>query len=335
MEFVNNKVKKCVSIKLFLCVVFCFVCMTLFREMVLSRQIVDITKQHKEVTQMAPGIRRYIDQISSIQDNSQDKVQTKNSRVLCLILTSYITFRSRVPAVNATWARRCDKQFYVLKTEKKAPDIINSPFEETRNNIVHKIKFALSYIYENHIDDFDWLIKADDDTYVIMENLKFLVQNLDGQKPAYLGFHFDKFVQNGYMSGGAGYVISNRALRNLVQLGFYPEKCPVIPNKEDPENSEDIEIGRCLNKTGVPVINSLDEEGKERFHPYPTQKHLFGSIPRFVFEWAKNPHNEGMACCSKYSISFHYMDPASMLLVDHLLYRTSVAGLDRVNSKIT
>lgn len=207
-------------------------------------------------------------------------------------MTSQLTIGSRVAAVNATWARRCDRHFYVLKTEEKASDIINTPFEETRNNIVHKIKFALTHIQVNHNGEFDWLIKADDDTYVIIENLKFLLQKHDSKLPGYLGFHFNKFVASGYMSGGAGYVISNSGLQRLVNFGFYQEKCPVVPNVEDPENSEDIEIGRCLNKTGVPVINSLDEEGKERFHPYPVQKHLLGSIPQFVFEWAKNKHKE-------------------------------------------
>ena len=31
---------------------------------------------------------------------------------------------------------------------------------------------AFNYIWENHRDDADWFIKVDDDTYLIMENLK-------------------------------------------------------------------------------------------------------------------------------------------------------------------
>ena len=31
---------------------------------------------------------------------------------------------------------------------------------------------AFTYVWENHREDADWFIKADDDTFVIIENLK-------------------------------------------------------------------------------------------------------------------------------------------------------------------
>lgn len=215
-----------------------------------------------------------------------------NVRILCLILTTEDNLKSRVAACNATWAMRCNRHFYVLKTDKHAADIINTQFVEIRNNIVHKVKFALNHIYEHYIDEFDWLLKADDDTYIIMENLRFLLQKHDSKTPSYLGFHFDKFVDGGYMSGGAGYVISNCALRRLVDFGFNPGLCQIVPNEHDPENSEDIEIGRCLHTVGVGAISSLDTDGRETFHPYPIRQHLFGTIPQYVFNWAKYRHKQ-------------------------------------------
>lgn len=217
---------------------------------------------------------------------------SKDVRVLCLILTTTESLSTRGAVVHATWVRRCNRNFYVLKTDQVSPTFINTPFEETRKNLVHKMKFSLTYIYEHHINEFDWLLKADDDTYIIMENLKLLLRDLDSKKPGYIGFHFNKFVASGYIGGGGGYAISNSALRYLVEFGFYPEKCPAVENKEDRENSEDVEIGRCLNISGVPVISSLDKEGKERFHHYPIQTHLLGSNPEYVFKWAKHPHRE-------------------------------------------
>lgn len=209
-------------------------------------------------------------------------------RILCLILTVNDTLHTRARVVNATWLKRCNKHFFVLKTDSVSYDIINTPFEEKRNNIVRKVQYALGYLYDNHIDEFDWVLKADDDTYVIVENLRKLLESEHSTTPSYLGFHFDKFVSNGYMSGGAGYVISQRALRRFVEFGMQPGLCPIIPQVDDPENSEDIEIGRCLNVSGVSVINSLDEKGRETFHPYPIERHAFGWIPEFVYDWAKN-----------------------------------------------
>lgn len=48
------------------------------------------------------------------------------------------------------------------------------------------------------------------------------------------------YFQSGYMSGGAGYVMSARALDNLIKEGFRNGAC-----KSD-GGDEDVEIGKCL-----------------------------------------------------------------------------------------
>ncbi len=40
--------------------------------------------------------------------------------------------------------------------------------------------------------------------------------------------------------------------------------------------------------------------------------------------------HQGGDCCSLYSVSFHYVDPVTMHVIDHLLYRTSVYGHHQV-----
>jgi hypothetical protein len=44
--------------------------------------------------------------------------------------------------------------------------------EENRGMIWTKTRLAWMHAYTNHLNDFDWFVKADDDTYIEVSNLK-------------------------------------------------------------------------------------------------------------------------------------------------------------------
>ena len=75
---------------------------------------------------------------------------------------------------------------------------------EGRDKLWAKTKNAFTYVYRNHHQDYDWFVKADDDTYMIMENLRFLLKDFNTSDPLYFGRKFKPYVHQGYMSGGAG-----------------------------------------------------------------------------------------------------------------------------------
>ena len=49
---------------------------------------------------------------------------------------------------------------------------------------------AFDYIYKHHYDDADWFMKADDDSYVILENLRYLLSSQSTSDPVYFGHHY-------------------------------------------------------------------------------------------------------------------------------------------------
>ena len=64
-------------------------------------------------------------------------------------------------------------------------------------------------------------MKLDDDTYMVVENLRYFLQDKDPYQALYYGRRFKPMVKHGYMSGGAGYVLSKTALKKLVTEGKF------------------------------------------------------------------------------------------------------------------
>lgn len=68
-------------------------------------------------------------------------------------------------------------------------DNLYVPVPEGRQHLTAKVRHALQYAFSTYNDSFDWILKCDDDTYVIVENLRHLLSYADPKKPGYLGFH--------------------------------------------------------------------------------------------------------------------------------------------------
>ncbi|XP_066280709.1 glycoprotein-N-acetylgalactosamine 3-beta-galactosyltransferase 1-like [Branchiostoma lanceolatum] len=246
-------------------------------------------------------------------------------RVLCWILTDPENHDSKALPAYDTWASKCDRTLFITtKSHDFLPTVVLN-VTEGRESLLQKSIHAFKHVYQHHLDEADWFFKADDDTYVIMENLRHFLSDKDPDEPVYYGFRFNSIrpdTKNGYMSGGAGYVLSKEAVRRLVTQGMDdPRKCRLRSKAP-----EDLEIGRCLEKAGVMAGDSRDEEGRQTFHCLSLQDHVLGNLPEWLHRYSTYPVKSGPDCCSKHTISFHYTEPIMMYVLDFAIHHVRPYG---------
>lgn len=94
-------------------------------------------------------------------------------RVLCWVFTHPGNHKLKVPHVRSTWAKKCNKLLFMsVKEDPDNPDIIALPVEDGRPHLWNKTKLAMKYVYEHHLNDADWFMRADDDKYANFNLLK-------------------------------------------------------------------------------------------------------------------------------------------------------------------
>lgn len=128
------------------------------------------------------------DKNANLDSNRSNKTQS-SIIVMCMIFTTVEQYDRKALAVKLTWAKRCDYYafFYSKRENLNLPGAYGLDIPDGREHLTAKTMKAFNLAYSKFKDDVDWYLKADDDTYFVMENLRHLLSQYDPSKPSYIG----------------------------------------------------------------------------------------------------------------------------------------------------
>ena len=153
-------------------------------------------------------------------------------RLLVGVLTQQEYLPTRAKALYETWGKEVDKLIlFVGEDCNVSADLMHLPIVKLKGVPDHvypplKKAFAvMKYMYSQHINEFNWFIRADDDMYVRTKKLTDLLDKMNPYERVYLGRagagrkedlkRLELLPHERYCMGGPGVILSNGAMRGV------------------------------------------------------------------------------------------------------------------------
>ena len=189
--------------------------------------------------------------------------------ISCLVLTTAENHYSKAAAVKMTWGKRCDSLIFASDVDDALIGAVKGSASSRYQDVWQKTRFIFQRAFNEQRYKYHWFLKADDDSYVIIENLRLVLGQYSFEEPLMVGRHLEHFLP------GGGYAINRAA---LIKLGEKAFKDPSLCAKPSTAGPEDILMMECLKNVGVKVADSRDEFGRQRFFSIPLEQMISGDF---------------------------------------------------------
>ena len=187
----------------------------------------------------------------------KNEVQFNNRQFIFVgVMTAKIFLQTRAQAVFDTWGRNVAGRltFFSSHTDQKSSlPVISLPDVDDSYPPLKKSLMMIKYMHENHIDDYEWFMRADDDVYIRNDKLVHLLRSLNSSDDIYLGQAgtgakkergmLNLLPGDNYCMGGPGVVFSRSVLKKVAP---HIKHCLLKAPKS--HMHEDTELGRCIQR---------------------------------------------------------------------------------------
>lgn len=293
-----------------------------------------------------------------IADQSESQIESRGyPRVLCIVNTISVHHSTRAQAVADTWGQRCDSLLFfsnasdTIQIGDRKFDVVALDVPADHNHLWQKHKATLRYVHERFRNDFDWFYKADDDAYVVVENLRAYLWRPEilmsfKKEPMQMGHRFnltqelvsyyivDERLERAWRnrwerwvfnSGGPGYAMNLQYLDKVV-ASFEDWTC--LSDAFSEMLPDDASISFCMMWHNVYPWDTRDLQGRERWHA-DKPKGVYFKNPNIDLDpeyWYEQYHRmiggvrwekDGAA---PDSVAFHYISPEVMYHIERWLY---------------
>lgn len=214
----------------------------------------------------------------------------------------------RIKAIRHSWGRHCNTIDFI---DKETPGII-ADWTDVYEDLAAKSYRAWKFMYHKYLSSdnlkksmVDFVLKADTDTYIIGENMREYLKQLEPDRRYYIGKNFVD-LNGDHFVAGAAIIMSRTALGDFAHANSH--NCTFEKFRE--RRAEDLALGLCLRDLNIIPHDARDHSGAERFMVFnPDMMRLGqadGQLPSWYYKFSKNKI-VGKGCCSTNAVAFHYV----------------------------
>ncbi|KAL9954156.1 hypothetical protein ACROYT_G041657 [Oculina patagonica] len=199
-------------------------------------------------------------------------------------MTAEQFLETRAKAVFDTWGRNVSGKLMFFsssgETTLEAPVVSLPGVDDSQYPPLKKSLMMVKYMYDHHIDGYEWFMRADDDVYVRNDKLLRFLRSLNSSDDIHLGHagigkKEEREMLNlspgeNYCMGGPGVILSQSVLR---KVGPHLEHC--LQTAPKLHMHEDIELGKCIRRYAGVSCTWSHEMNTLFFHQYTGNGSMF------------------------------------------------------------